>query len=779
MTLLATLDFLKTSRKSKGFTAWHQVRDHPADLCDIPQEIHPALKQVLIEMDITLLYRHQHRTFELANNGKNVVIATPTASGKTWCYNLFTLNEILRNPRHRALYLFPTKALAQDQLHELRSISKCLKNTIIPAVYDGDTPGDARKTIRRTTHVLLTNPDMLHAGILPHHTKWRDFFENLKVIVIDELHHYRGVFGSHFCNVLRRLGRICKFYGSDPQFILCSATLANPAELASGMIDQPVTLVDQSGSPSGEKHVIFYNPPLVDPMSGIRRSYIAETIEFARICVTHDVQTIVFTRSRRNVEIIVREMKRILKDTGEGGIIRGYRGGYLPRERREIETELRRGQVRCVVATSALELGIDIGDLDMVILAGYPGTIASTWQRAGRSGRREDISAAILVASSSPLDQFMVRNPEYFFQSSPEFGLINPDNLLIQLDHIRCSVYELPFQENEPFSSHSDTEQFLKYLENEQDVRKTQNQWFYCGGRYPAERISLRSISPENYLISDVSGSRSRVIAELDGASAFYLIHPEAVYMHEGRQYYVETLDLQRHHAAVRPLEADYYTVPLEQSSVRVLEHHQSTDDPFPANLGEVRVLSQVVGFKKLRFHNMENLGGGSLDLPEQELITTGFWLTLPLDISGPETQGDFKEIAGGLVGALSAMHSTASVLLMSDPRDIGSCVSGLRGNWSARMTPLGTIDISATSPEIAMESLVNLFIYDRYPGGIGLAGSLFDRYAELVKAAESLVKSCPCHSGCPGCIGPIITARSNAKEQARLILGSIRTQTA
>jgi len=777
MSLESLLDFLKNSKKARGITAWEYRVPRVPDYRDIPSGIHEDIKAALAARGIQQLYSHQRETIELVTGKRNPVIATPTASGKTLCYNLPVLDMILRNSASRAMYIFPTKALAQDQLHELRIMSEHLGNRILPASYDGDTAQDSRRSIRWNAQILLTNPDMLHAGILPHHTKWSVFFENLKMVVIDELHQYRGVFGSHFCNVIRRLKRICQFYGSDPGFILCSATLANPADLAAGLIDAPAELIKQSGAPEGEKSFIFYNPPLLDPVTGIRRSYLTETIEFARYCLKHDVQTIVFTRSRRNVEIVVRELKRITNDPDEEGVIRGYRGGYLPRERRDIEKNLRNGQIRCVVATSALELGIDIGDLEMVILSGYPGTIAGTWQRAGRSGRREGQSAAVYIASSAPLDQFMVRNPDYFFRSAPEFGLINPDNLLILLDHIRCSIFELPFRPGEQFSILQDTDEFLNYLQEDNDVRQTSGQWFYTGGKYPAEKISLRSISADNYLVCDLSDSNQRTIAEVDGASVFFLAHQEAIYMHGGKQYYVEELDQTRHRVLVREMNADYYTVPLEHSSVLVLETYQSTQDEFPVHMGEVQVTSQVVGYKKLRFHNMENLGGGSLNLPKQELVTTGFWLSLPLDILDLDPMMEFREIAAGLVGALAVMHSTASVILMSDPRDLGSSVGGSRGTWFAQKNPLGTIEISGDASSVNLSAHVDLFIYDRYSGGIGLAESLFDRYDFMIHAAGKLVRECDCSYGCPGCIGPINAPGSSAKNIAQQLIDTIENK--
>src|SRR5579862_4916967 len=432
---------------------------------DMPDAVNPVLQQALAGRGIRKLYSHQAEAFDLIAQGHNVVVVTPTASGKTLCYNLPVLNLLLADPGARAMYLFPTKALAEDQLHELTTAINEMGAELRAFTYDGDTPQDARKAIRQRANIVLTNPDMLHAGILPHHTRWAKLFENLRYVVIDELHYYRGVYGSHLANLLRRLRRVCEFYGSKPQFICCSATIANPRELAEALTESPFRIVDSNGAPRGEKFFVFFNPPVVIRQLGIRRSYIGEARRLAMDFIEHHLQTLVFANNRLATEILV----TYLKDALERGplpqdAVRGYRGGYLPRERREIERKLREGEIRAVVATNALELGIDIGSLDAVVMAGYPGTIASTWQRAGRAGRRQSTSAAVLVASSAPLDQYIVEHPDYFFDRPPEHAYINPDNLEILLGHLKCAAFELPIAKGEKFGQH-DTAALCGFLE--------------------------------------------------------------------------------------------------------------------------------------------------------------------------------------------------------------------------------------------------------------------------------------------------------------------------
>src|SRR5215204_6265429 len=454
-------------------TAVRRLPAVEAQYAPFPDGIDPRLKAAFAARGITQLYTHQAEAFAHVLEGRQVVVTTPTASGKTLCYNLPVLDRILKNPSTRALYLFPTKALAQDQMAELHELTASLKNTVIGEVdgesigvhtYDGDTPQDARRTIRTRAHIVLSNPDMVHSGILPHHPRWAKLFENLQYVVVDELHAYRGVFGSHLTNVLRRLRRICQHYGSTPTFICSSATIANPRELAEALVERPFELVSESGAPRGEKFFLFVNPPVVNQQLGIRRSYLAETRRVAGEFLKRKLQVIVFAQSRLSTEILTTYLKDDFDGApGSADRIRGYRGGYLPQRRREIEKGLREGSVRAVVSTNALELGIDIGALDVCLMAGYPGTIAATWQRAGRAGRRSGRSAAVLVGSSAPLDQFVVRNPSYFFDAPTERALINPDNLHILVDHVKCAAFELPFTTSESYGRH-DVQEVLGIL---------------------------------------------------------------------------------------------------------------------------------------------------------------------------------------------------------------------------------------------------------------------------------------------------------------------------
>jgi len=517
------------SRMQGGLTA---IRHFPARAPRVepfPESLPARLLEVLKARGFTSLYSHQAQAFTLAREGKNLVVVTPTASGKTLCYNLPILSELVENPEARALYLFPTKALSQDQLVELNRWTEQLGEEVRTFTYDGDTPQDARKAIRARGNLVITNPDMLHAGILPHHTKWQRLFENLRYVVIDELHYYRGVLGSHLANVLRRLKRVAQFYGSRPQFICTSATIANPEELAARILEEDVALVDDNGAPSGEKYFVFYNPPVVNPQLGIRRSYLNETRRLAKTFLSRQLQTIVFANSRLATEILVTYLKEDFSQApGSPEAVRGYRGGYLPLERRAIERDLRNGHLRGVVATNALELGIDIGSLDVALLAAYPGTIASTWQRAGRAGRRQGASAAVLVASSAPLDQFMVQNPEYFFGRSPEHGYVNPDNLFILLNHLKCAAFELPLRADEKFGS-LDLPRLCAHLEETGFLHHTQDGWHWVSESYPADAISLRSISSDNFVIVD-NTREPRVIGETDFSSALTTLHEGNLY---------------------------------------------------------------------------------------------------------------------------------------------------------------------------------------------------------------------------------------------------------
>ncbi|HEV8383257.1 MAG TPA: DEAD/DEAH box helicase, partial [Candidatus Acidoferrales bacterium] len=611
-------------------TAIHHIPARAAQCAPLPEWVRPELAAAYAAKGVTQLYTHQAAAAERVRAGRNVVVVTPTASGKTLCYNLPVLNAVLENPDTRAMYLCPTKALAQDQLAELHDLGQRLENSFGVFTYDGDTPSDARRAIREKGHIVLTNPDMLHTGILPHHTRWTRVFENLKYIVLDELHTYRGVFGSHLANVLRRLRRIARFYGSDPQFICSSATIANPGELAARLIEADVDVLDENGAPSAEKFLVFYNPPVVNRFLGIRRSYINEASRVAQEFLKRGQQTIVFANSRLQTEVMLTYLREANPAApGEPAAIRGYRGGYLPGERREIERGLREGKIRGVVSTNALELGIDIGSLDSAVMAGYPGTIASTWQRSGRAGRRSGSSCAVLVASSAPLDQFIVKNPDYFLGKSPEHGYIQPDNLEILVNHLKCAAFELPLRPDEKFGE-VDLPELCARLEEAGFLHRSGEHWHWTQEAYPADAISLRAVTSDNFVIIDITGE-AEVIGEVDFTSALEFVHPKAIYLHEGQQYHVERLDFAERKAYVKQVNVDYYTNAIRYTQVRVLQtaEHASVTGSAERAHGDVLVRSQVVGFKKIKFFTNENVGAGQLELPENERHTTAYWITL------------------------------------------------------------------------------------------------------------------------------------------------------
>jgi DEAD/DEAH box helicase domain-containing protein len=724
---------------------------------DFPDSLARSLKKALHERGIRQLYSHQGEALVHANAGRNVVVVTPTASGKTLCYNLPVLNKLVEDPAARALYLFPTKALAEDQLQEFQAAVDAMGSELRAFTYDGDTPQDARRAIRERANVVLTNPDMLHAGILPHHTKWAKAFENLRYIVIDELHSYRGVYGSHLANLLRRLKRICEFYGSTPQFICCSATIANPKELAEALTGLPFELVNNNGAPSGEKYVVFYNPPVVNRALGIRRSYLNETRRIARELLDRGQQTLVFANSRLATEVLL----TYLKDDYPG--VRGYRGGYLPRERREIERKLREGEIRAVVATNALELGIDIGSLDAVVMAGYPGTIASTWQRAGRAGRRQTTSLAVMVASSAPLDQYIIEHPEYFFDRPPEHAYINPDNLEILLNHLKCAAFELPVRDDEKFGTHpiGDMCRFLADLKLLHHTgAEGKGAWHWTSDTYPADAISLRSITSDNFVVVDITGDH-KIIATVSFTDALTALHEKAIYLHEARQYQVERFDYEGRKAYVRRIDSDYFTDAIDYTQVKELEAFAET--PVGAALpgqaksayGDVRLNRQIVGFKKVKFYTMENVGSGNLSIPEQEMHTTAFWLHFPEAFLARFPDLTPTEKQAGLVGLGALLRTVGSLLVMCDPRDLGVSITEAVAGRLTLFEP-------------------NLYLYDNFSGGIGLSAALFRLTPRLLQGADALLRSCACESGCPGCVGPVGEVGERGKDATRRILAEL-----
>lgn len=749
----------------------------PSEGCfePFPDWLDPRLRTALGKDGIARLYSHQARAVELVRQGRNVVLVTPTASGKTLCYNIPVLQGILEEPDTRALYLFPTKALAQDQMHEVHGLINETAANIGTYTYDGDTPDDARQAIRRRGHVVVTNPDMLHAGILPHHTKWQKLFMNLRYVVIDELHVYRGVFGSHFANVIRRLSRICRFYGADPVFICCSATVANPKEHAERLLERPVELIDQSGAPRAGRTFIFYNPPIVNRELGIRQSAMMPARNMATELIENDIQTIIFTTSRLNVEVLTKYLKdRFCKGKPvDDDRVTGYRGGYLPNLRRRIEAGLRDRKVMGVVSTNALELGIDIGDLEACIMVGYPGSIAATWQQAGRAGRRRGRSLAVLVARSNPMDQYIAENPDYFFSRSPEHCRINPDNLLILLHHLKSAAFELPFRRDERFGAEN-IEELLGYLEEKGVLHRVDDRWHWSAESYPADEVSLRSINPENVVVVDTTDRGDhRIIAEVDWDSAFTTVHDEAVYMVESQQYHVDSLDLERKKAYVHRVDVDYYTDAMTYTNVRVIdEFDRSYRPPVVVEQGEVQVVRKVVGYKKIKFYTSENVGYGDVNLPENDLHTTSYWFTIPRETLGglPFTRA---EIIDGMNGLAYCLHHLSAMLLMADIRDMDRCIGDKSGRWFMQKGAAGRsmADIPGRVPPGDDDFDPTIFIFEVYPGGIGFSELLFERHDELIESARSLIESCPCAHGCPSCVGPTLEVGPKAKTVAHAIV--------
>ncbi|MFD2445812.1 DEAD/DEAH box helicase [Bacillus sp. CGMCC 1.16607] len=708
---------------------WHTLESKPAITEPLPVNLHHKLIEALKNKGIDQLYSHQRTAYERVQNNQSIVAVTPTASGKTLCYNLPILQSILDNKNSRALYIFPTKALAQDQKSEINELIQSSDMNLNSYTYDGDTPANIRQKVRKAGHIVITNPDMLHSAILPHHTKWVSLFENLKYIVIDELHIYRGVFGSHVANVIRRLKRICNYYGSDPIFICTSATIANPLELAETLTEKKMELIDNNGAPSGTKHFLFYNPPIVNKPLNIRRSATLEARKLAANLLKNKIQTIIFARSRVRVEILLSYLQDLVKNQLGPKSIRGYRGGYLPTERREIEKGLRNGEIYGVISTNALELGVDIGQLQACIMTGYPGNIASVWQQAGRAGRRHGESLVILVASSSPLDQYIIQNPDYFFNKSPETARINPDNLIILIDHMKCAAFELPFKKNEPFGL-LDTAEILEYLSEERVLFQNGDKYFWMNDSFPAHNISLRSASGENVIIIDQSEVAAvKVIGEMDQFSAMTLLHDEAIYLHQGIQYQVEKLDWEEKKAYVREVEVDYFTDANLAVQLKVLEvDKQRESNEVEIAYGDVTIQAMATIFKKIKFESHENIGSGPIHLPEAELHTSSAWISLN---KGMEKFGQ-ERLEQGLIGVSHVLKHIAPLYVMCDPQDV-HVVPQLKASHNEKPT---------------------IFFYDRYPGGIGLSDSLYTGMEMILESAVKMVESCQCEDGCPSCIG-------------------------
>jgi DEAD/DEAH box helicase domain-containing protein len=830
---------------------WKSIPARNAKFVPIPEELNGSLAASLKASGIQYLYTHQFVSWQMTKNGQNIVVVSGTASGKSLCYNLPILDHLLLDRDARALYLFPTKALAQDQLFSIESlipstISQIPENSHFrAAIYDGDTPARIRSSIRKNTQLLISNPDMLHTSILPHHTDWADFFSRLKYIVVDETHAYRGVFGSHVANVFRRLKRICKYYSARPQFILTSATIANPGEFATRLIEEKINVIDEDGSYRGPQYFLTYNPPLVNEELGIRRSALQECVRLADDLLAYNLQTIIFGRSRRTVELILTYLREKISPQGDHFkthsnqiTIRGYRSGYLPRERRDIERGLRQRQIQAVVATNALELGINIGNMEAAILVGYPGTISSTWQQAGRAGRGPEPSLALFIATADPLDQYLAKHTDFIHSHPIEYALINPDNPLLLLDHIRCAAFEYPFQHGERFSDYQDfqLEDYLEFLVDEGALHKSTNRYYWMTDQYPARNVSLRNISADNILLQGYSDGKPITIGDIDYTSSLWMTHPGAIYLHEGSTYIVDELDLEQKIAWLEPIETDYYTVPQLDSNVILIEEiAKSSSEETVKAYGEINVSTQVTGYRKIRWFTHEPLSLHELDLPATELVTTGYWLSLTEKVTsylrdsglwkndpnryGPnwEIQRDRARARDRYTCQVCGLKETnrshdvhhitpfkafididgipnykqanrldnLSTLCPKCHRRAESAVkvrSGLAGLGYAlgHLTPLflmcdsRDLGIHTDPKSLLSGGRPTVVIYDQIPAGIGFSQQLFELHDDILYHAHTLISTCTCNDGCTSCVGPGGENGTGGKLETLAILDTI-----
>ncbi|WP_245747188.1 DEAD/DEAH box helicase [Frateuria terrea] len=756
-----------SKRYAERITGAFVVPGREGSFATLPADLPSALAQALRSRGIDALYSHQAEAWTATQRGDQVAIVTPTASGKSLCYTLPVISAVMQQGA-KALYLFPTKALAQDQVAELLELNKAGELGVKAFTFDGDTPGDARQAIRLRGDIVVSNPDMLHQAILPHHTKWAQFFENLRYVVIDEVHTYRGVFGSHVANVIRRLKRVCAFYGVTPQFILCSATIGNPREHAEALIEHRVTAITQSGAPSGDKHVLLWNPPVVNTDLGLRASARSQTNRIARLAIKAGMKTLVFAQSRTMVEVLTKYLKDVFDhDPRKPPRIRAYRGGYLPTERRAAERAMRAGSIDGIVSTSALELGVDIGSLDVVVLNGYPGSMAATWQRFGRAGRRQQPALGVLVASSDPLDQYLVRHPEFFEGSPPEHARIAADQPLILLDHIRCAAFELPFVGDEVFGPGAATP-WLEVLGEEGVLHREGDRWEWIADSYPANAVSLRSVAEGNFVVVDRTGGKQTIIAEADYTAAPVTLYEGAIHMIQSVPYQVERLDWEGRKAFVTRTHVDYYTDAIDYTKLKVLDcFGSSSAGRGDAHHGEVHVVRRVAGYKKIRYYTHENIGYGPVNLPDQELHTTAVWWQLAQRELEQAFDGR-QQALDGFLGAAYALHIVATVAVMAESRDLQKSVGSADGAWFVASDIAGRGQLrgmdgqpTALAPDAPFTPTV--YLYDAFPGGVGLSAPLFERREDLVRLAITLVERCDCAAGCPACVGPILAADEEA----------------
>jgi DEAD/DEAH box helicase domain-containing protein len=823
---------------SREIPFWDHSPATKAIMSGFPDWLNADVKNALAVFDIHGLYSHQRDAVEKIHLGNNVILSTGTASGKSLCYQLPILNDLLNGMQSNAIMIFPTKALANDQLNAINTFRAEIERTnpelaklIRPAVYDGDTPSHIRTAVKDSANIILTNPDMLHLGILPHHTKWVNFLQNLRYVVLDEVHIYRGVFGSHVANVLRRVNRILDFYGSRSVYVLTSATIANPVEHAEKLTGKPVELVSQDGSPHGERNFIFFNPPVVNEELGIRQGVISTSLDFSKLILEYSVQSLLFTRSRRAVELIIHELRKLFPRDME--TIRGYRSGYLKNDRREIELGLKNGSVNLAVATNALELGVDIGGVDLVLMAGYPGTITSTRQRAGRAGRKQGESAAIFIASSAPLDQFLVRHPEFVMERNPESALIDPNNPLILITQIQCAAFELAFIEGDSFGSikWDELSQYLNVLALQGLLVNRGDRFFWLADSYPAAGISLRSTATKTISLQMPVGNELKRIGEVDYASSLWMTHPGAVYLHEGEAYLVDSLDVENGVALLSPTNVSFFTEPVKTQEIQVIRDIATEEgDACAIHFSEIEVTTRIESFKRVDWETRTILSVEPLDLPPTNLRTFGYWMSIhPKTVDkmreekmwfsdandyGPawEKQRNLARerdqyrcrICGlsesgkphhvhhkvpfrmfvdpdkaneldNLVTLCSSCHRLAEINVR-----IRSAISGLKYSLYS-LSPLFVMcdenDLGAYADPAAdfADGQPVILLYDAIPAGMGLVESLYKKHQELLDNAHDLIAHCSCEDGCPSCVGPTPESGLGGKKETRYLLDLLR----
>lgn len=833
--LQSVLDYWNSAKDiAENIQLSTELSASPGEFFPIPEGIHPKLTERLTNLGYANLYSHQYLSYISVKEKQNLVITTGTASGKTLCYNLPVIDHMLKVPSSRALYFFPTKALSHDQYEKLQEFTwfpeRDTQNNITINVYDGDTPAQNRQAIRKNTRILITNPDMLHTAILPHHTIWEEFFRGLDFVVIDEIHAYRGVFGSHVANVIRRLKRISAFYGCKPQFILTSATISNPGEHGEALTDEIMKVIDHDGAPHGRKTTVLYNPPIIHLETGIRKSASSEVIRLASSLLDKNIQVLIFGRSRRGVEMLLRQLRITRNDSPSN--YHAYRSGYLAKDRREIENRLRSGKLRAVAATNALELGIDIGGVDAVLMTGYPGSVSGLRQQAGRAGRKQDDSIAVLVATANPIDQYLMRHPDFLSGKSPESALIDPNHPLILLGHLKCAAFELPFTDHESFGSLdiSLLHEYLDFLQESGELYHSGEKYFWTDTAYPASSLSLRSSDSRSVnLITGGSGNQ-KTIGEIDYLSSLWMVHPNAIYLHEGNTYNVKSLDLEKSEAVLEPVDEDYYTEPIRKVTLKKINEQDAEYYPgSKITYGEIEVTTEITGFKKILWNTREVLSVEPLTLPPSTMRTTAYWMALSDETvnllreqllwkNDPNKYGSqwekiraavrkrdqFRCQVCGLPETDKAHHvhhktPLRSFLSLEEANRMENLItlcsnchqlaesavrirSGLSGLGYAigQLAPLFLMcddsDLGTLTDPVSQiaEGHPAVIVYDQVNAGIGLSRKCFDMHPQIMSSVYDLVANCSCMDGCPSCVGPGGENGSGGKPETLAILSQI-----